>query len=127
MASSSNETIEQVYELSEAQGKATFIDLLGVTNDRVAELKHLENAIFGLHHSKDTGGNFDAVATVADFHQAFPEIKHVAVAGGIDLDQATSSRSKVSLRSPLSVVKFLVRTIQWHQQNNLWRQSNEFN
>ncbi|WP_282801368.1 orotidine 5'-phosphate decarboxylase / HUMPS family protein [Secundilactobacillus kimchicus] len=88
MASSSNETIEQVYELSEAQGKTTFIDLLGVTNDRVAELKHLENAIFGLHHSKDTGGNFDAVATVADFHQEFPEIKHVAVAGGIDLDQA---------------------------------------
>lgn len=88
MASSSDDTIEQVYEESIAQKKTTFIDLLGVGNDRVAELKHLKNAIFGLHHSKDTGGNFDAVATVADFRDNFPDIEHVAVAGGIDLDQA---------------------------------------
>ncbi|GAB6093071.1 orotidine 5'-phosphate decarboxylase / HUMPS family protein [Furfurilactobacillus curtus] len=88
MASASIDTIEQVYALSEKLGRQTFIDLLEVSDDQIARLTHLNHAIFGLHHSKDTGGNFDAVASVAQFHAAFPNVEHIAVAGGINVSQA---------------------------------------
>ena len=41
-----------------------------------------------MHHSKDAGSGFDAVKTVEEFHERFPQVKHIAVAGGIDLEQA---------------------------------------
>ena len=88
MAASSNETLKQVYDISTQQGKDILIDLLGVNNKRISQLIDFDQAIFGLHHAKDSGGNFDAIAATAQFHRDFPQIKRVAVAGGIDIDQA---------------------------------------
>lgn len=88
MAASSHETLEQVYNVSVAQQKEILIDLLEVDNDRISTLTDFDQAIFGLHHSKDAGEGFDAVATTAQFHRDFPQIKRIAVAGGIDLAQA---------------------------------------
>lgn len=88
MASSSIPTIHQVYDLTMKRNKKIFIDLLETDDERIAKIADLENAIFGLHHSKDAGAGFDAVGSVKEFHDKFPQIKHIAVAGGIDLDQA---------------------------------------
>ena len=41
-----------------------------------------------MHHSVDRKDSFDATASVEAFHQKFPEIKRLAIAGGIDLTQA---------------------------------------
>lgn len=88
MAASSRQTLDQVYDVTMQQGKQIMIDLLEVDDQRIEQIADLDHAIFGLHHSKDAGAGFDAVGTVAHFHERFPQIKHVAVAGGIDLDQA---------------------------------------
>ncbi len=89
MAASSHDTLEQVYNVSMQQGKEILIDLLEVDSDRIAQLTEFDQAIFGLHHSKDAGDGFDAVATTAQFHRVFPQIKRIAVAGGINLEQAS--------------------------------------
>ncbi|MDV0431169.1 MULTISPECIES: orotidine 5'-phosphate decarboxylase / HUMPS family protein [Lactiplantibacillus] len=88
MAASSRATLEQVYGETMRQKKQILIDLLEVDDQRIAQLTDLKHAIFGLHHSKDSGAGFDAVGTVARFHERFPQVKHIAVAGGIDIDQA---------------------------------------
>lgn len=90
MAASSQQTIEQVYDLTLCNSKKVLIDLLEVDSEKVKQIADLDQAIFGLHHSKDAGAGFDAVGTVKRFHAQFPQIKHIAVAGGIDLDQARS-------------------------------------
>ncbi|GAY72209.1 D-arabino-3-hexulose 6-phosphate formaldehyde-lyase [Lentilactobacillus kosonis] len=65
-----------------------FIDLLEVEDSKIKQIANFENAIYGLHHSKDNENAFDAVESVAEFYKQFPEISNIAVAGGIDLDQA---------------------------------------
>ncbi|MDO4679721.1 MAG: orotidine 5'-phosphate decarboxylase / HUMPS family protein [Aerococcus sp.] len=94
MAASSYETIQQVYAVSEELNKDVLIDLLEATQEQIDRLTVFEHAIFGLHHSKDAGGDFDAVDTVAQFHQDFPQVKRVAVAGGIDLEQVRKLRQQ---------------------------------
>ncbi|GAA3199994.1 orotidine 5'-phosphate decarboxylase / HUMPS family protein [Lentilactobacillus kefiri] len=88
MAGSSYDTISKIYDITEKQHKEMLIDLLEVDDDKIKEIANFDNAIYGLHHSKDAEGNFDAISATADFHQKFPAIKRVAVAGGIDFDQA---------------------------------------
>ncbi|WP_125566514.1 orotidine 5'-phosphate decarboxylase / HUMPS family protein [Companilactobacillus insicii] len=88
MAGSSLDTIEQVYDVTEKRNKEMLIDLLEVDNNKISEIAGFDNAIYGLHHSKDSKDSFDAVDTLDKFKKNFPDIKKVAVAGGIDLKQA---------------------------------------
>lgn len=90
MASSSIDTIEQVYALTVNQEKKMLIDLLAVNDEKIAELRQFDKAIFGLHYSHDNKNqDFDAVKAVEQFHNNFPNIKNIAVAGGIDIEQAS--------------------------------------
>jgi 3-hexulose-6-phosphate synthase len=75
MATSSSSTVRQVYNVAMEYNKQVLIDLMEADNQTIGSIINLENAIFGVHHSKDAGSGFDAV-------------KHIAVAGGIDLEQA---------------------------------------
>lgn len=88
MGSSSLDTLKAVYEVTEKAGKSMLIDLLGLSDEQINGILGFENAIYGLHHSKDDKSGFDAIQTTADFHNHFPAVQHIAVAGGIDMEQA---------------------------------------
>ncbi|MFL2063750.1 orotidine 5'-phosphate decarboxylase / HUMPS family protein [Latilactobacillus sakei] len=89
MGSASIDTLKQTYNLAMSAKKMILIDLLETNNDKINQLKQFDEAIFNLHYSYDNKNqNFDAVKAVSEFHTNFPEIKNIAVAGGINLDQA---------------------------------------
>ena len=88
MAGSASDTLDQVYKVAEHREKQIFIDLLEVGDAKIEQIKDYPNAIYGLHHSKDNRDSFDAVEAVSKFHDRFPNVKQIAVAGGIDLIQA---------------------------------------
>lgn len=88
MASSSESTIDLVNKTTTEFNKEMFIDLLEVDDKKIKEISHYPHAIYGLHHSHDKSTNFDAARSVEEFHTKFPNIKRIAVAGGINLDQA---------------------------------------
>lgn len=88
MGGSAIDTIEQTYAVSQAANKDILIDLIETNDDKIDKMSNCKNAIFGLHHSKDSAESFDAVASVAQFAQKHPNIQRIAVAGGIDKEQA---------------------------------------
>lgn len=88
MGSSSNGTLNQTYQIAQDVKKDIFVDLMEINDDRLNSMQELPNAIFGLHHSKDSVESFDAVDTIKQFNDQHPQISRLAVAGGIDIDQA---------------------------------------
>ncbi|KRO15567.1 orotidine 5'-phosphate decarboxylase / HUMPS family protein [Lacticaseibacillus saniviri] len=88
MGASSTATLDATYQVAEDQGKQMMIDLLEVDDTKLATITHYPNAIYALHHSVDRADKMNPVATVADFHAAHPEVAHLAIAGGINLDGA---------------------------------------
>lgn len=88
MGAASYDTLKACYEVAQEQQKTMMIDLLEVSEEKVAQLTDFDQAILALHHSIDRKDKLDAVASVAAFHQQFPTIKRLAIAGGIDLEQA---------------------------------------
>lgn len=88
MGSSSNGTLNQTYQITQDVKKDIFVDLMEINDDRLNSMPELPNAIFGLHHSKDSVESFDAVDTIKQFNDQHPQISRLAVAGGIDIDQA---------------------------------------
>lgn len=88
MGAASYDTLKACYEVAQEQQKTMMIDLLEVKDEKVAQLTDFDQAIFALHHSIDRKDKLDAVASVQAFHQQFPTIKRLAIAGGIDLEQA---------------------------------------
>lgn len=90
MGAASVETLRACYEVAEQEKKTMMIDLLEVEEDKIEKIKDFPNAIYAVHHSIDRKDQFDATASVATFRKRFPEIKRLAIAGGIDLQQAKS-------------------------------------
>lgn len=88
MGAASYDTLKACYEVAQEQQKTMMIDLLEIRDEKVAQLTDFDQAIFALHHSIDRKDKLDAVASVQAFHQQFPTIKRLAIAGGIDLEQA---------------------------------------
>lgn len=88
MGAASPDTLTSVYELTQARGKQMFIDMMEITDAKTAQIVDHPDAIYGIHHAKDSRAGFDAAATVADFHAKYPAVKHISVAGGIDLAMA---------------------------------------
>lgn len=88
MGAASYDTLKACYEVAQEQHKTMMIDLLEIRDEKVAQLTDFDQAIFALHHSIDRKDKLDAVASVQAFHQQFPTIKRLAIAGGIDLEQA---------------------------------------
>ncbi|MGM0240368.1 orotidine 5'-phosphate decarboxylase / HUMPS family protein [Enterococcus sp. AZ103] len=87
MGAASLDTLRATYQVAEEAGKTMMIDLLEVSEEKIAEILEFEHAIYALHHSVDRVDKQDAVGNVAHFHEKFPEIKRLAIAGGIDLAQ----------------------------------------
>ena len=90
MGAASYDTLQACYEVSQKQQKTMLIDLLEVSDEKIQQILDFPHAIYALHHSIDKKEKQNAVASVATFHQKFPQVKRLAIAGGIDLDQTTA-------------------------------------
>ena len=85
MGASSWATIETVAKTTAAAGGTMMIDLLEVPQVKLKIITDVKRAIYALHHSKDRHDKLDPTATVAEFHHNFPQVQHIAIAGGVDL------------------------------------------
>lgn len=94
MGAASVDTIAACYKVSQEKNKQIMIDLLEVSTEKVAQLKPFKEAIFCLHHSIDRKDTWQAADSVLKFKEEFPEIKHLAIAGGIDLEQTKELAEK---------------------------------
>ncbi|MDN3956626.1 orotidine 5'-phosphate decarboxylase / HUMPS family protein [Sporolactobacillus laevolacticus] len=90
MGASSVETIRKCYEVAEEYGKEMMIDLLECTPKKVEEIIQFPNAIYCLHTSVDQGATADPNGDVLAFKKAFPSVKRIAIAGGINLTTAAA-------------------------------------
>ncbi|MBO0453416.1 orotidine 5'-phosphate decarboxylase / HUMPS family protein [Candidatus Enterococcus murrayae] len=88
MGAASLATLQACYEVAQKENKTMMIDLLEVADEKIEEIKNFPEAIYTLHHSVDRKDQFDAASSVDAFHKKYPNINRLAIAGGIDLDQA---------------------------------------
>ena len=88
MGAASVDTLQACYDVAQKENKTMMIDLLEVSDEKIEQIKLFPDAIYALHHSVDRKDHFDAAASVESFRQKYPEIKRLAIAGGIDLRQA---------------------------------------
>ncbi|WP_251547772.1 orotidine 5'-phosphate decarboxylase / HUMPS family protein [Limosilactobacillus caecicola] len=94
MGAASLGTLETCYKVVENYDKQMFIDLMELDANKTAQIVGFDHAIYGIHHAKDSKSNFDAADSVAEFHSAYPSVKRINVAGGIDLDQASKLKQQ---------------------------------
>lgn len=87
MGAASVATLNACYEVVQQQNKTMMIDLLEVSDDKIARISHFPEAIYMLHHSIDRNDSFNATESINEFNAKFPEIHYLAIAGGIDLEQ----------------------------------------
>jgi len=87
MGSSSMGTLQACYDSAQNQNGVMMIDLLECDEERIANIADFEDAVYCLHTSVDSGATVDPVDQVAAFQQRFPQIKHIAIAGGIKREQ----------------------------------------
>lgn len=88
MGASSVDTLTKVAAVAEKRDRDMFIDLMEIPDQKMAQITQFDNAIYGIHHSKDAENQFDAAMTTEQFHRQYPSVKRIAVAGGIDLKTA---------------------------------------
>ncbi|WP_076459836.1 orotidine 5'-phosphate decarboxylase / HUMPS family protein [Limosilactobacillus caccae] len=87
-------TLTTTYDVAEKWHRQMFIDLMEVSDAKLQQITSFPNAIYGLHHAKDSQENFNATDSVAKFHAVFPNIRRINVAGGIDLHQAAALKKQ---------------------------------
>lgn len=87
MGSASMGTLETCAKSTETHGKVMMIDLLECDEQRIERISGFQNAIYCLHTSVDSGATANPVAQVRAFKARFPQIRHIAIAGGIKQHQ----------------------------------------
>lgn len=92
MGAASIDTIRACYEVAKSMGKLMMIDLLEVDYKKINLLNEFCDAIFCIHLPSD-GGKGDIRVLLNEFKRNFPEIYHIAVAGGIN-DQSINAIKK---------------------------------
>ena len=86
MGSSSRETLEKCYEVSQSYERYMLIDLLECSTEKIHEIADFKNAIYCLHTSVDKSGDHNIIEEIQKFKQQFPKIQNICVAGGITLE-----------------------------------------
>lgn len=86
MGSSSRETLEKCYEVSQSYEKYMLIDLLECSMEKIHEIADFKNAIYCLHTSVDKSGDHNIIEEIQKFKQEFPQIQKICIAGGITLE-----------------------------------------
>lgn len=87
MGSASMGTLETCAKSIETHNRVMMIDLLECDEQRIERISGFQNAIYCLHTSVDSGATADPVAQVRAFKARFPQIRHIAIAGGIKQHQ----------------------------------------
>ena len=101
MGSASMGTLEACARSAEAHGGTMMIDLLECDEERIGHIGGFRDAVYCLHTSVDAGATADPVAQVRTFKERFPQIRHIAIAGGIKQQQlADLSREGIDRPSP---------------------------
>lgn len=85
MGAATTGSLETAVRVADEVHRQAFIDLMEVAPEKLTTIAKWPQAVYGLHHAKDSAAHFSAVDTVAAFHHQFPNLKHLTVAGGIDL------------------------------------------
>lgn len=89
MGMSGRATLDKVYAVAEKKKRMMLIDLMNMNNMEIKSIsKGYPHAIYNLHNSKDAGVTKNAPELVSKFRKTFPNIKLVAVAGGLDLEES---------------------------------------
>lgn len=87
MGSSSLGTLEACAASTKEHGGTMMIDLLECDEQRIERISGFRDAVYCLHTSVDSGVVADPVAQVRAFKERFPQIGHIAIAGGIKCPQ----------------------------------------
>jgi 3-hexulose-6-phosphate synthase len=85
MAAASLDTIAACYKVADELNKTMMIDLLEVDDEKIHKLKKFSNAIFCVHLASDNKHS-SLTSLIKNFKEKFPEIKNIAVAGGVSYD-----------------------------------------
>lgn len=109
MGSAGKATLDKVYKVAEQAHKTMLIDLMGLDQNSIKKIANYPNAIYNLHNSHDAGQMTGATAAVAKFNKSYPEIKRIAIAGGIDLKQ-TKELAKQGLTDVVIVGGKIINT-----------------
>ncbi|WP_018142631.1 orotidine 5'-phosphate decarboxylase / HUMPS family protein [Alloscardovia criceti] len=83
MASASHSTLEACYDVARKHSATLMLDLLECDDERIAQMSDFENAVYCLHTSVDSGDTTNPAQQVRAFKARFPQIQHIAIAGGI--------------------------------------------
>lgn len=86
MGNSSLETIEKCYEVSKKYRKGIMIDLLECSEDKIRKISNFKDAIYCIHTSTDKKNQGSFINELEKFNKEFPNIKHIAVSGGVKLE-----------------------------------------
>lgn len=87
MGSASMGTLEACAASAAAHRGTMMIDLLECDDARIERIGGFVDAVYCLHTSVDSGTTADPVGQVRAFRERFPQIRRIAVAGGIKPDQ----------------------------------------
>ncbi|PWG00180.1 orotidine 5'-phosphate decarboxylase / HUMPS family protein [Levilactobacillus bambusae] len=109
MGASSKATIEKCLKVAKDCHKQAMIDLMEVDDEKLAEIADFPEAIYCLHHSQDAGRDTNPAGTVAAFHEKYPHLPHIAIAGGVDLE-STRALADQGLAEIVIVGSKLVKT-----------------
>ncbi|WP_065468405.1 orotidine 5'-phosphate decarboxylase / HUMPS family protein [Bifidobacterium dentium] len=83
MGSASMGTLEACARSAAEHDGLMMIDLLECDEARIERISGFTDAVYCLHTSTDEGSTADPVAQVRAFKARFPQIQHLAIAGGI--------------------------------------------
>lgn len=87
MGSADKATLDLAYEVAEQKKKKMLIDLMGLEPKIIRKIAVYPNAIYNLHKSYDNKKSMPIINEIANFKSKYPNIKNIAVAGGINLKQ----------------------------------------
>lgn len=87
MGSASMGTLEACAASAAARRGTMMIDLLECDDARIERIGGFVDAVYCLHTSVDSGATADPIGQVRAFRERFPQIRRIAVAGGIKPDQ----------------------------------------
>lgn len=87
MGSSSLGTLQVCYDSAAEHDGVMMIDLLECDDERIEKISVFPDAVYCLHTSVDSGATADPVGQVRAFKARYPQIRHIAIAGGIKKPQ----------------------------------------
>lgn len=124
MGSSSLETLQKCYDVSKEYNKKMMIDLLECSYEKIKEISRFDEAIYCLHTSVDKNNSNNIIDELREFKLKFPNIKNIAIAGGINLEIIKKFKSEdiniVVIGSSITAAKDPMKVLNEIKEELLW-------